>query len=864
MPQTLFETFDLEMYGTMDISPWTKNAENLTSWMFARMVNRTDVFGLYTNAGAVTANHLTSECLNSHFDGEQCVGLHTTSSDNTSKWLALDLDNHDGCLEVARNNFDDVMAICNVLSERNVVWLLEDSDGNGGLHLWIFADEPVPTALLHNVGRCLLKLTSGSHEVFPKQSELSAGGRGNWLRTPGKHHSKPHWSVFFGESDWLDEQASIDLLLDHAGNSQDVLEELHESLKTRFDDVTDTDYPITRATERSQLKGVPEVIQAAETKIEQEDWETILTEEGWTSNGRATWTRPGKNTGVSATLNYKGNNMLHVFSTAAGLPSGASYGKFRFWAYSRGFDDNNQIEAAKAYLPQSVTEKLERKWKETNRLVAGSPQNSGGKSAACNSTSEQKLREVPFNKFPVSELPGVLRDFVTECAGAIGCDPTMVLMPALAVCAAAVGTSRKLCIKQGWFVPCVLWTVVVGESGSQKSPPFRMAVAPLRKRQLKQAKEFQQATIEYETAMLQYETELKKWKKDSIGAIPFEPLPPVWSRSLVADTTVEALAPILQSNPRGLLLGQDELSAWVTGFDKYNKSGPTSANVQGYLQMYNADSLEIDRKTGETRCIFVPQASLCVCGGIQPDILSRVLTDEHKSNGLQARLLMAYPERQPKQWRDQEIAAGTLNRYEKLIDNLLKLEPDRNDEGEQIPVMISLSAGAREQFKQFVNTHGEEQNAMSGHLASQWSKLEEIPARLGIVLHCVLQVASHVNDHQFIDSETMTNAIAITEWFKTEWIRINNLLSESEEEREDRQLVEYIRRKGGTISASRLNRNRRDIESTTAAESLLIRLVSNGLGDWENTHGSREFVLRLSTASPKPDSDEQLRRGTLS
>ena len=62
------------------------------------------------------------------------------------------------------------------------------------------------------------------------------------------------------------------------------------------------------------------------------------------------------------------------------------------------------------------------------------------------------------------------------------------------------------------------------------------------------------------------------------------------------------------------------------------------------------------------------------------------------------------------------------------------------------PTTLKLSPDARSIVKDYVNRTGKEQAAMQGHLARQWSKLEEIPARLAIILHCVQQVTTGVAD----------------------------------------------------------------------------------------------------------------------
>jgi hypothetical protein len=456
-----------------------------------------------------------------------------------------------------------------------------------------------------------------------------------------------------------------------------------------------------------------------------------------------------------------------------------------------------------------------------------------------------------FVPFPVDELPPVLAQFCREVSQSIGCDSSYPALIALAVCASSIGTSRQVCLKKGWFAPCLLWTVLIGESGSQKSPPFRLAMKTVNARQADDILGFNREIAKYNVQQANYTKELKAWKTARDGEQPRPPEKPTRRRCIMQDSTIEALAPILQDNPRGVLMGRDELSGWLAGFDKYSsKKSGASSDVPKWLEIYNCESITIDRKTGEPqdRHMYIKRPSVSITGGIQPGILARCLTDEHKENGLQSRLLMTYPPRGKKQWRDDELSEATEQAYAKMVQDLFLLQGDTDSAGEARPATLTLTAEARALFKAYVNTTGEEQASLHGHAASQWSKLEEIPGRLAIVIHCVKQVTTGVDDFWKIDGSTMRSAIALAEWFKTETLRIGRALSESECLRDARQLAAWIQARGGRIKARDLCKLRRDIVSTDEAELKLIKLVELEFGTWQGVHKSREFVLNQHNA----------------
>lgn len=69
------------------------------------------------------------------------------------------------------------------------------------------------------------------------------------------------------------------------------------------------------------------------------DWSTLLSEYGWTLVGEVAggceyWRRPGKASGVSASVNYGNSDRLYVFSAnAAPFDGGRSYSKFEAYAW---------------------------------------------------------------------------------------------------------------------------------------------------------------------------------------------------------------------------------------------------------------------------------------------------------------------------------------------------------------------------------------------------------------------------------------------------------------------------------------------------------------------------------------------------
>ena len=444
--------------------------------------------------------------------------------------------------------------------------------------------------------------------------------------------------------------------------------------------------------------------------------------------------------------------------------------------------------------------------------------------------------EVPavYMPFPVPALPEPLRGFVTAAAKAIGCDSSYIALPLLAVVAAAIGTARRLQLKRGWSVPTIIWAAIVGESGTSKTPAFKQAMKALRERQGKALERHAEALRQHEADLAHYERDLAEWKKSKAGGEPPEkPVEPQAERCVIADATVEALAPLLLANPRGLLMARDELAGWIGSFDRY--SGKGGADSAHWLSMHNGESIIVDRKTGVPKTIYVPQAAVCVCGGIQPGILNRALGTEHRESGLAARLLLACPPRMPKRWTEADIDPAAEADIARLVERLYELQPAAGD-GERLqPVVIGLTPEAKAAWKGYYNAHGQEQADLSGDLSAAWSKLEEYAARFALVIHYVRWAAgdSTLGSVNAVDVVSMSAGIRLATWFKGEARRVYAMLGETDGDRDQRRLVEWISRKGGAVTAREVLTGCRWLRESGAAEAALNDLVKAGLGGWQ-------------------------------
>jgi hypothetical protein len=464
----------------------------------------------------------------------------------------------------------------------------------------------------------------------------------------------------------------------------------------------------------------------------------------------------------------------------------------------------------------------------------------------------------PWAPFPTDALPDPLRALVEEGAAAIGCDPSFIALPALVVVAAVIGNTRTILLKKGWAEVCVIWTAIVGESGTHKSPAMDVALAALRRHDDEAQAEHAEDRRLYKTARQRYEVEFSAWKKDGgSGEPPDEPEAPKAKRFIVVDATVEAIARILSENPRGVVLVRDELSGWIKSFDAYR--GGLGGDAAFYLAAHGARQHTVDRK-GDPSTIHVPRAAVSITGGIQPGTLADCIGKQHADDGLLARLLFALPPRTVAKWTTAIVDDLTRAAFAKVIADLLALDLPIDEEGTPAPRTLPLSAEAQAAWITFYDRFCERQAGAVGNEASALAKLVAYAARFALVHQLVRDPLATE-----IDAAAVLSGARLSEWFADEAVRVYGVLVESPEQTQRRRLVEWIAGRGGRVTVRELSHGPREYRNKEVAEAALAELVAAGVGVFhEKKSGekggrpTRVFVLNPSGGTGTETSDSSL------
>ena len=387
--------------------------------------------------------------------------------------------------------------------------------------------------------------------------------------------------------------------------------------------------------------------------------------------------------------------------------------------------------------------------------------------------------------------------WIGQAAAGANAPPDFTALPLLAAASALIGNARWARAWHGWFEPPVLWCASVGNPSSGKSPgavPVMRDVLGAVEQHI--GRDYPTALADWQEADKVAELVEKQWEKNVATAVkkgdPAPPKPreakrrpaPIRPRVRVADTTVEALAVVLQGLPKGVLHVRDELAGWLLNLQRY--SGGTDRPF--WLESYVGGSYTVDRVKNPVP-VYLPRLAVATFGTIQPDRLEDALTGV--DDGLAGRFLWTWPEphpfRRPTASADTGAAAHCLQR-------LAGLSMMKDANGNMHPSFLSLEADAVNLLERFAREMQDMENDVSGLLRSTLGKARGQALRLALVLEYLWWCAKEgAPEPTGIGRDAMAAAAGLMRsYFLPMAARVLGDASVPAEERNARMLAEWI------------------------------------------------------------------------
>ncbi len=369
--------------------------------------------------------------------------------------------------------------------------------------------------------------------------------------------------------------------------------------------------------------------------------------------------------------------------------------------------------------------------------------------------------------FPLQHLPEGMRWLAAHMRDTAGFPVDYFACAMLFSLSVATGTALMISPKRGWVESVLLWLILLGRPGSNKTHPLSWALRPIYRRDAQHAEAYRIADKEYQAAV--------RAAKQTEGAdLPPEP---VFRQHLIGDTTPEALTEALKNNPRGLGTHRDEIAGKFHEGNRYNNGGETERELTAWSLQPHVVNRKKDRKP-----IRVERPFNAMCGTLQPGVMGVTVAEGRGVNGHFDRTLYAYPENgSARQWSEAEPDMDAFQFWDALTDRVFSLP---TPQGEEDTPVLRFTPDAQLLWKEHHDRLVAEVNKFNSEgdeaRAGYRTKLIIYSLRLALLLTVARWAeGSDQTPPSCVDSDSLRAAIALVDYFASTADRVLFALNEA-------------------------------------------------------------------------------------
>ena len=410
------------------------------------------------------------------------------------------------------------------------------------------------------------------------------------------------------------------------------------------------------------------------------------------------------------------------------------------------------------------------------------------------------------------------------------------LITALSVCM-KIGTQLEIQPSQGFVVNPYLFSMIVADSGSMKSPILKtFAKKPI--------ENLQRSFVEqHKVKYAEYEERISEWdstaKDDRFFNFP-EGKPKVPDRPRViyfGDKSMEAIYAQFDRYPdQALLYMKDEIAGLFYDADKY-KSGKGSES-QDLMSMFDGTAPPVMRKDGGLISAS-EQVGLAIFGTIQPEILEEFWSSVIDPDGYWSRFLYCYQAKSLKQLTKER--EGSNSRLPQLLNRLFERVHNLQ------PVSYRLDEPAYLAYAGFYD-YLAAKSYLEVHpaIAKAYSKALGVTGRLILNLHIINQLARENNcvPNPEIGIETVKQGINLMQFYLNQRLLLNKKLCNQESISPQLKAVIDLSKRLGWITSRDVKRNIWYLRDKSANEirSWFLELINLEYGIVEGKGNRIKFL----------------------
>ena len=358
-------------------------------------------------------------------------------------------------------------------------------------------------------------------------------------------------------------------------------------------------------------------------------------------------------------------------------------------------------------------------------------------------------------QFPIDIFPNEIINIIKELKEKLGYPDEFIGASMLYTLSVAIGNTYRIKIKEGWNDSALIYVVLIGEAGVNKTHPLRWVISPLNDYDIDNKKDYDIAYSNYD-------------KTDVNSKAPN------CKQTLIKDFTLESLMQIHQYNERGMGVYADELGSWFKKFDQYSKGN----DKEQWLSIFSNDTIVINRKTNNEH-IRIDKPFISVIGCIQPNELEH-LAKGNKFNGFIDRMFFVKTNATYQSINNKNISYKVKENWSDIIKKILQigLQYDTNDIVN--PKEIPLSENA---FNTLVRWDNKNQNEWKNdELKSVIPKMKTYAIRFTLITEILDSICEN-KTIDVISNDSVLKGIKLAEYYKFQQLEVKGILERTEVEK---------------------------------------------------------------------------------
>jgi hypothetical protein len=434
----------------------------------------------------------------------------------------------------------------------------------------------------------------------------------------------------------------------------------------------------------------------------------------------------------------------------------------------------------------------------------------------------------------LSLFPPVLAQRSSEVAVGVGCNVLIPLWAGMIAISTAADAQSRLEIMEGFKVPPILRTMVIGDPSGKKSPGSQPMLEVFERMEQEELPAWKRKHLEWEALDIAYKSSRKAYNDAAASAdfllsgMDLTTLPPVaaeappmpaQTRYLVRDITSQKLGRMCADRPQGVTCYMDEMKSWLDSL-----SNPKSGEKQStWTEAYEGKVSSVDR-VSELDPIMVQNFAVPIFGNVQTEVYKSAFKKMGQDGLLQRFIPVPLTEKKRPIGEPVPAYMSNIVEYEALVRKIAKT-----------PAMTyTLDSQAYDAYREFQEWHNEtkadESLLKSPSVFLQcYGKLEGLTGRIALILHLCIDPSNPI-----VTYATMANAIELIRSYVIPAYRYSLYELGGSDGREfDKWLVDHIIQISGdtlTVNSTDLRRSaRRPLAAVTGNKFVQDELIGDAM-----------------------------------